>query len=410
MSSLAFWRIKGLEAPKNFEAPTTYKLRRIILGGLLFCANIGEKLGYGIEPILFRNIVNKFVSFKKKELRPELEMKDGKINGVDVRIYRPVSLTDTTDAPILIYYHGGGFYFGAPSMYDEYVGALSTRLNAVAISVDYRMAPDNPFPVPTNDCYAVTKYVLESSNEFGDTNKVILAGDSAGGNIVAVMTQKLSNNGVKSPKFQILIYPWMQMFTNRLPSHIKYGKTNFKTGEAVAYYFGLTDKRLKAGSIITYNHHTLLIDDENMRKKLMSYTDPALIPEKYKDGCDYYEDYNWHETFPKESDRLKNVTKDKNIVENLKKIFTDEVSPGLADSEKLKNLPDAYFVIVETDPLKDEGLIYSERLRAAGVKTHVAFYDNAYHGLSQMVDKKEGYNVSRVMLDDLVEHIKNYVI
>ena len=73
------------------------------------------------------------------------------------------------------------------------------------------MAPEYPYPAPTNDCYSVTKYVLESGDEFGDTDRVILAGDSAGGNIVAVMTQKLLAEHVKMPKIQVLVYPWLQM-------------------------------------------------------------------------------------------------------------------------------------------------------------------------------------------------------
>ena len=80
------------------------------------------------------------------------------------------------------------------------------------------MAPEHPYPASINDCYSVTKYVLESSNEFGDSNRVILAGDSAGGNIVAVMTQKLMQEKINMPKLQILVYPWLQMFNNRLPS------------------------------------------------------------------------------------------------------------------------------------------------------------------------------------------------
>ncbi len=73
------------------------------------------------------------------------------------------------------------------------------------------MAPENPYPAPTSDCYTVTKYVMESGNEFGDTNRVILAGDSAGGNAVAVVSQRLLAENLKQPKLQVLIYPWLQM-------------------------------------------------------------------------------------------------------------------------------------------------------------------------------------------------------
>lgn len=77
--------------------------------------------------------------------------------------------------------------------------------------LSYRLAPESPYPAPINDCYAVTKHVMQSKNEFGDSGRVILAGDSAGGNIVAVMTQKLKADRFKMPKLQILVYPWIQM-------------------------------------------------------------------------------------------------------------------------------------------------------------------------------------------------------
>ena len=87
------------------------------------------------------------------------------------------------------------------------------------------MAPEHPFPAATDDCYSVTKYVLESSNEFGNTDKVILAGDSAGGNAVAAVTQRLKVENMKMPKLQILIYPWLQMvcwfFNNGWPMKIE---------------------------------------------------------------------------------------------------------------------------------------------------------------------------------------------
>lgn len=75
----------------------------------------------------------------------------------------------------------------------------------------YRKAPEYPYPIPTDDSYLLAKYVLDSGNEFGDTDRIILAGDSAGGNIVAVIAQRLNSEQKKMPKLQVLIYPWTQM-------------------------------------------------------------------------------------------------------------------------------------------------------------------------------------------------------
>jgi acetyl esterase/lipase len=86
--------------------------------------------------------------------------------------------------------------------------------NFTIIFFSYKLAPEHPFPFPTQDCYNATKYVLESGFEFGDTSRVVLAGDSAGGNIVAVMTQRLLAEKINLPKLQVLIYPWTQMVKN----------------------------------------------------------------------------------------------------------------------------------------------------------------------------------------------------
>lgn len=161
--------------------------------------------------------------------------------------------------------------------------------------------------------------------------------------------------------------------------------------------------------MVTYNNHTLLIEDQEYKDKLKSYTDIKLIPEEYKVDKKYYETYGHiDEKFPtKPRAEKKHLIENNEINNKLLKIFSAEFSPGLADPEDLKGLPKAYFILVEADPLKDEGLIYSERLRNAGVTVDVKMYENAYHGCAGMVGKKKGFQVSRDMLDDLVTHIKN---
>ena len=88
---------------------------------------------------------------------------------------------------------------------------MDISLNRKFINLSYRKSPEYPYPVPTDDSYELAKHVLESGTVYGDTDRVILAGDSAGGNIVAVLTQRLNQEYIKKPKLQVLIYPWTQM-------------------------------------------------------------------------------------------------------------------------------------------------------------------------------------------------------
>ncbi len=93
----------------------------------------------------------------------------------------------------------------------------------------------------------------------------------------------------------------------------------------------------------------------------------------------------------------------------LAKLASPEVSPGLADSKGLRGLPKAYFVVSGFDLLKDDGLLYAERLRRAGVDTRVKYYESSFHGVSQNVGRVYGARVARDMLADLVEEIRSVV-
>ena len=97
----------------------------------------------------------------------------------------------------------------------------------------------------------------------------------------------------------------------------------------------------------------------------MSYLSVDLIPAEYKTAS-YYNDYDQKFAYPTANKQDGKIKKEKKLVEAIKKTFSTEMSPGLADEEHLTGLPKAYFIIVEWDTFKDESLIYSSRLRNAG--------------------------------------------
>ncbi len=187
-----------------------------------------------------------------------------------------------------------------------------------------------------------------------------------------------------------------------MPSHVNY-KHRFEVGIAVCWYLGITDIKNSEiiASLINNNNHTALIKDIELKKKFISYTDTSLIPKEYKIEKNYYD--NCEKIFPTE---INPFFEDESVSNLLKNIFSTEFSPGLADHNDLNGLPAAYFIISEMDPIKDEGLIYSERLRNAGVKVNVNYYEYAYHGIIQMMNKSNGFQVARDMLNDLIDHIK----
>ncbi len=119
---------------------------------------------------------------------------------VPIRMYRPAG---PGPRPAVIFFHGGGYTIGDLETHDGLCRRFCRELAATVIAVDYRLAPEHPFPAGIDDCVAVTKWVVESADSLGiDPGRIALAGDSAGGNFAAVVSQE-----VPGIAFQLLIYP-----------------------------------------------------------------------------------------------------------------------------------------------------------------------------------------------------------
>lgn len=124
---------------------------------------------------------------------------------ISVRIYTPIGMGPF---PIIVYYHGGGWVFGSPDYADGGCRYLTAAAKSVVVSVDYRLAPEHPFPIPVQDSYDALRWVADHANDLqGDSSNLFVAGDSAGGNIAAVISQWSIEK--KGPKIagQALIYP-----------------------------------------------------------------------------------------------------------------------------------------------------------------------------------------------------------
>jgi acetyl esterase len=140
---------------------------------------------------------------------------DRKIKGpagdIPIRIYTPVGLQDD-NLPGLVFYHGGGFVIGDLETHDDLCRCLANGAGCRVVAIDYRLAPEHPFPAAVDDCWAATQYVAAHPKEFGiDASRLAVGGDSAGGNLAAVVSQLAKQSGGPSIKFQLLIYPVTQL-------------------------------------------------------------------------------------------------------------------------------------------------------------------------------------------------------
>jgi acetyl esterase len=234
---------------------------------------------------------------------------DLEVGGVRVRSYLPAPPpVQGGDLPLVVFIHGGGWVVGSLDAADSVCRALANRVPCWLISVDYRLAPEHPFPAAVEDCWSVTRWAFEQSA------RVAVAGDSAGGNLAAVMALRARDAGLPLA-FQLLIYP--------VTDH------SFDTASysANASGFGLTEPGMRW------------------------YWD------KYLAGS--------HGGHP-------------------------EASPLRA--EDVSGAAPALVVVCEYDPLRDAGMAYAERLRAAGVPVRLTEYEGMIHGffaLGSVIDRAD---------------------
>ncbi len=124
---------------------------------------------------------------------------------VPVRVYWP---SEEDSLPVVIYFHGGGWVLGNLDTHDPLCRRLATESGCVVVAVDYRLAPDAKFPAAFDDSFAATAYVSEHAAEFNiDPARLVVAGDSAGGNLAAAVAIRAAEAGSPAIRSQVLIYP-----------------------------------------------------------------------------------------------------------------------------------------------------------------------------------------------------------
>jgi acetyl esterase/lipase len=195
----------------------------------------------------------RFRDLPRRPLHPELRVEDRAIPGpagpVGIRIYWPsTDPQDGAGTPVVLFFHGGGWVVGDLDTCDGTARQHAVGADAVVVSVDYRLAPEHPYPAAVEDAWAATLWVAEHAHEIGaDTARMAVAGDSAGGNISAVIAQRARDNadrGGPPIAFQLLWYP-ATLWDASLPSFTENAAAPILDTKAVAafsrYYAGEVD-------------------------------------------------------------------------------------------------------------------------------------------------------------------------
>ena len=159
----------------------------------------------------------------------------GPHGAIALRLYRPAGAA--RPAPTLVYYHGGGWTMGDLDTHDVLCRQLADESGFVVVSVDYRMGPEHRFPAAVDDVLAATRWLQAQADELGlDASRFAVGGDSAGGNLAAVVALAWRDAGEAVPlKFQLLIYPATDMRMGS-PSHTSNGQGYLLTADTIQYF------------------------------------------------------------------------------------------------------------------------------------------------------------------------------
>ena len=177
-------------------------------------------------------------TFTQPEPPAMAQVRELRAGEVPLRLYRPAGTSGSERLPVLVYFHGGGWTIGDLDTHDVLCRQLAQASGAAVVSVDYRLGPEQRFPAAVDECVAATRWVRAQADTLAlDASRLAVGGDSAGGNLAAVVCLVLREAGEPLPAFQLLIYPATDMRAGA-PSHTSNGQGYLLTRDSIAYYRG----------------------------------------------------------------------------------------------------------------------------------------------------------------------------
>jgi acetyl esterase len=162
---------------------------------------------------------------------------EGPHGAIALRLYRPERRSDApAPLPVLVYFHGGGWTIGDLDTHDVLCRELANASRCAVVSVDYRMGPEHRFPAAVDDCLAATRWVRREAQALGlDASRLAVGGDSAGGNLAAVVAIAARDSGTLPICYQLLIYPATDMRRGHA-SHTSNATGYLLERETISYY------------------------------------------------------------------------------------------------------------------------------------------------------------------------------
>ncbi|GLD54503.1 neutral cholesterol ester hydrolase 1-like protein [Lates japonicus] len=358
-----------LPLPSGVSEPWKLMLLDALFRSFMQASDVAHALGVCHRVHLLNQVVS-WVEVIEARSCPAVHVTDSSLGGVPARVFQPKGGRKLKRG--VIYFHGGGWALGSGRMrsYDLLCRKMAEDLDAVVMSVDYRLAPEAVFPDQYHDALVASRAFLSAQvlERYSiDPERVCVSGDSAGGNLAAAVTQELSSDDSLAVKFKVqaLIYPVLQALDFYTPS--------YQQNKAVPILY----RPIMARFWLQYLGADPSLEPLLLANNHSSLDQPAI-------GANTRSKLDWTSLLPGERKKhfrpLVKETGSPGVVGKVPALVDVRAAPLLAEQGVLGRTPKAYVMTCEYDVLRDDGLMYVKRLQDAGVSVTSDHYEDGFHG------------------------------
>ncbi|XP_039900196.1 neutral cholesterol ester hydrolase 1-like [Simochromis diagramma] len=358
-----------LPLPSGVSEPWKLMLLDALFRSFMQASDVAHAMGVCHRVHVLNRVVS-WVEVIEARSSPAVNVTDSALGGVPTRVFHPIGGEKLKRG--VIYFHGGGWALGSGRMrsYDHLCRKMAEDLDAVIMSVDYRLAPEAVFPDQYHDAIAASRAFLSTEvleHYSIDPERVCVSGDSAGGNLAAAVAQKLSSDDTLKVKFKVqaLIYPVLQALDFHTPSYQQNQAVPILYRPVMArFWLQYLGGNTSLEPLLLANNHSSLDESSISAETRSKLNWTALLPTERR----------------KHFRPVLKETGSPGVVGEVPGLTDVRASPLLAEQGVLGRTPKAYVMTCEFDVLRDDGLMYARRLQDAGVTVTSDHYEDGFHG------------------------------
>ncbi|KAL1006577.1 hypothetical protein UPYG_G00074010 [Umbra pygmaea] len=377
--------------PSDVNGPWKLMILDALFRSFIHVGDMAHALGICHSVHVLNSVVS-WAEVIEARSSPTVHVTDSAFGGVPSRVFQPVGGGAKLRRGV-VYFHGGGWALltGRMRSYDVLCRRMAEELDAVIVSVDYRLAPEAVFPDQFHDALAASRAFLSSEvlqHYRVDPARVGVSGDSAGGNLAAAVAQQMSADDSLSVKFRIqaLIYPVLQALDLNTPSYQQNKNVPILHRHLMARFW-----LLYLGANPSLLPHLLSSPSSLLHPpippSIRAYVNwTALIPAKHQ----------------KHYRHIAMETGSGEVKEVVPGLLDIRAAPLLAEQSVLSRTPQAYVMTCEFDVLRDDGLMYARRLQDAGIRVTSDHYDDGFHGCMAFAYWPFWFKVGKRSLDNYI--------